>query len=270
MNKQRVLTLIRKDLLEVLRNKQALAPVVIVPLIFVVVIPAAVIVLGSNAALLSTVNGLDSFLENLPAGVLPAGLNTQQSVIYAVTIFFLAPMFLLIPVMVASITAGSSFVGEKERRTIEGLLYTPLTDRELVLGKVMASVLLAVGVTWASFIVYTVLVNVLGGPILGGIYFPNWTWIVVIVLLVPLISVLATSLIVAISGRSTTMQGAQGLAVLVVLPVLGLVVGQATGLMLFDVSVALIAAAALVVIDVVVYFLVVRSVSRERILTKLT
>lgn len=269
MNRQRVMTLIRKDLLEVLRNKQAVAPLLVVPLVFVVLLPVVVILLGSNPALLSTVNGLDSFLRNLPDGVLPADLNTQQSLIYAVTIFFLAPMFLLIPVMVASITASSSFVGEKERRTIEGLLYTPLTDRELVLGKVMASVLLSVGVAWASFIVYAILVNALGGPILGGIYFPNWTWVVVILLLVPLISILATSLIVAISGRSTTMQGAQGLAVLVILPVLALVVGQATGLMLFDVSVALIASAVLLVIDVVVYFLVVRSVSRERILTKL-
>lgn len=269
MNRHRIATLVRKDLREVLRNKQALAPLFVVPLIFVVLFPSAIILLGSNPALLASVNGLGSFLDNLPPGAVPEGLSTEQSVIYATTVFFLAPMFLLIPVMVASITASSSFVGEKERRTIEGLLYTPLTDRELVLGKVLASVLLSVGLAWASFIVYTVIITVLGGLIMGGMFFPTATWIIMIALLVPLMSILATSLIVAASGRATTMQGAQGLVILVILPVLAIVVGQATGLMLFDIAVVLVACTVLVVVDVVVYFAVVRTLSRERILTKL-
>ncbi len=269
MNRQRVLTLVRKDLLEVMRNKQALAPILVVPLILVVLIPSAVILLGGNPALLSSINGVRPFLENLPAGFVPDGLNTQQTVIYAVIVFFMAPMFLLIPILVASVTAASAFVGEKERRTIEGLLYTPLTDRELVLGKVIASLIPSVGVAWTSFVMYTIVVTVLGGPVMGGAFFPTATWYVVILLLVPLVAVLAITLIVAVSGRSTTMQGAQGLAVLVILPVLALIVGQATGLMLFDLWVALIAAGVLLVVDVIVFLLVVRSVSRERIITRL-
>ena len=85
-------------------------------------------------------------------------------------------------------------------------------------------------------------VNVLGGPILGGVFFPTPTWIVIVVALAPLVAFLATSLIVAVSGRSTTVQGAQGATVLVILPVVALVVGQASGLLLFDMSVALIGA----------------------------
>ncbi len=269
MNRNRIATLIRKDLREVLRNKQALAPLLVVPLVFVVILPTGIILLGSNPALLASVNGLGAFLDNLPTGAMPAGLSTEQTVIYAVTIFFLAPMFLLIPVMVASVTASSSFVGEKERRTIEGLLYTPLTDRELVLGKVLTSVVLSVGLAWVSFVVYAIIVNLLGGPVMGGMFFPTATWVIMIVLLVPLVSILATSLVVAASGRATTMQGAQGLVMLIIFPVLALVVGQATGLMLFDVTVVAIACAVFLVVDIAVYFAVVRTLNRERILTKL-
>ena len=171
--------------------------------------------------------------------------------------------------MIASITASSSFVGEKERRTIEGLFYTPLSNRELVLAKVLGSVIPSVLLTWVAFIVYTLIVNVLGSPMMGGVFFPTWTWSVIIVVLVPAVGFLATSLIVAVSGRSTTMQGAQGTTLLVVFPIIALVVTQATGLMLFDVTTAVIAAVALIVIDIAAFIFIVARFDRERIITRL-
>jgi ABC-type Na+ efflux pump permease subunit len=176
----------------------------IIPLLFAVIIPTAVILLGNNAVLASSITGLQGFLDNLPDKVIPAGLSTTQTVAYAVIVYFMAPFFLIIPVMVASITASSSFVGEKERRTIEGLLYTPITDRELVLAKVLVSVIPSVLLTWASFLLYTVLVNALGAALMGGLFFPTWTWAVIILAMVPLVAFLATLLIVAISGRLGT------------------------------------------------------------------
>jgi ABC-2 type transport system permease protein len=269
MNRQRMWALMHKDWLELARNKQAVTPLVIIPLLFAVIIPTAVIVLGNNAVLTSSITGLQGFLDNLPAGVIPAGFSTAQTVVYSVIVYFMAPFFLVIPVMVASITASSSFVGEKERRTIEGLLYTPITDRELVLAKVLVSVIPSVVLTWTSFVLYTVLVNALGAPLLGGLFFPTWTWAVIIVAMVPLVAFLATCLIVAVSGRSTTMQDAQGSAMLIILPVIALVVGQATGLLLFDISIALLASAVLLVVDVAVFTVVVGRFQRERIITRL-
>lgn len=269
MGWQRVWAVVRKDWLEVARNKQVLTSLVIVPAVFAVLIPTAVILLGNSGALTATVAGLQGFLDNLPPGLVPADYSVDQTVIYTVVVFFMAPLFLVIPVMVASITASSSFVGEKERRTIEGLLYTPLSNRELVLAKVLGSVIPSVLLTWAAFITYSIIVNVLGWRVMGGLFFPTWTWAVLIAALVPLVGFLATSLIVAVSGRSTTMQGAQGTAMFVVLPILALVVGQATGLMLFDITVALITAAVLLVIDVAAFTLVVARFHRGRIITRL-
>ena len=270
MNGRRVLTIARKDLSEVLRNKQALAPLLVVPVIFAVVFPAAIALLGRSSVLTASINGLDAFLDNIPAGVLPPELDTGGIVVYAALTYFMAPLFLMIPIMVASVIGSSSFVGEKERRTLEGLLYTPVTNRELVLGKVLASLVPAVGITWGSFILYAVIANVLGNPVVGRAFFPNATWLIVVFLLVPCVAFLAITLIVAVSGRSTTVQGAQGISVLVLLPVLALVVGQATGLMLFDAAVALIAVGAIAVIDVAVFLAVAKTFQRERLITKLT
>ncbi len=266
---RRVAAVMRKDWLEVLRNKQVLASLIVVPLVFAVLLPAGIILLGGSGILTSTIAGLQGFLDNLPHGVAPSGYTPDQTVVYAVIVYFLAPFFLVIPVMTASITASSSLVGEKERRTIEGLLYTPLTNRELVLAKVLGSVIPAVALTWIAFIAYAVIVGVLGAPMMGGVFFPTWTWAVLVILLVPLVGFLATSLIVAVSGRSTTMQGAQGTAMFVVFPILALVIGQATGLMLFNVTVALIAAAVLAIVDLLAFIFVVAKFQRERIVTKL-
>ena len=269
INRRRIWALMRKDWRELSHNGQAAAPLIIVPLLFVVVLPVAVILLGDNTLLTSSISGLQGFLDNLPTGLIPTRLSSQQSVVYAVLVYFMAPFFLIIPVMVSSITAASSFVGEKERRTIEGLLYTPVTDRELVLAKILVSVVPSVVLAWVSFLVYTGIVDLLAGPRLGGILFPTLTWIVIVVALVPLVGFLATCLIVAVSGRSKTMQDAQTASVLVILPVLALVVSQATGLLLFNTSVALVASGAVLVIDVAVYLAVVGRFRRERIVTLL-
>lgn len=269
IDRQRVWAVMRKDWLEVARNKQVLSSLVIVPLVFAVILPAAVILLGSSDVLTSSVTGLQGFLDNLPAGIVPEGMTAAQTVVYAVTVYFMAPFFLIIPVMVASITASSSFVGEKERHTIEGLLYTPLNNRELVLAKVLGSVVPSVLLTWASFLVYVLIVGVGGAQVVGRVFFPTWTWVAMILVLVPLVGYLATSLIVAVSGRSSTMQGAQGAAMLIVFPILALVVSQATGLMLFDVTLVLVAAVGLAVVDAVTFWLVVAKFDRERTVTRL-
>lgn len=269
---RRTATLVRKDWRELTRSKQLLAGLVVVPLVFGVVIPAVVILVADRpdiASLSKTVDGMQGLLDRLPAGAVPSGSSMTQTLVYAVLVHFMSPLFLMIPVAVATITASSSIVGEKERRTLEGLLYTPLTDRELTLGKIAVSAIPAVGISWASFVVYAVVVNGLGGPVLDGVLFPTWAWIANMLLLVPLVAFLATCLIVAVSGRSSTMQGAQGASVFVVLPVMGLVVGQAVGLVLVDTAIVLVAAGLLVLVDVVVFALVARNFQRERILTRL-
>lgn len=269
IDRRRVWAVIRKDWLEISRDKQVIAPLVVVPLMFAAFIPAVVLLLGRTDIPASSISGLQSFLDNLPVGIVPGGFSPEQTVVYAVVVYFMAPFFLLIPLMAASITASSSLVGEKERRTIEGLLYSPLSNRELVLAKVLGSVIPAVAITWIAFVVYALIVNTLGAPLLGGVFFPTWTWVVVVVALAPLVGFLATSLIVAVSARSTTMPGAQGTAMFVVFPVLAIIIGQSTGLMLFDATVALATAAVLLVVDAVAFVLVVARFDRERIITRL-
>ena len=65
--------------------------------------------------------------------------------------YILPIFFLIIPIMTASIMAASAFVGEKERHTLETLLYCPLTLKQIFRQKVWASFLLSMLVSVISF-----------------------------------------------------------------------------------------------------------------------
>ena len=61
--------------------------------------------------------------------------------------------YLLMPVMLASSAAALALVREKEQRTLEPILATPLRDRDLLLAKLIAAVVPALLVTWAAAVV---------------------------------------------------------------------------------------------------------------------
>lgn len=74
--------------------------------------------------------------------------------------------------------ATDSFAGEKERNTLEALLATPLTDSELLVGKILVSFVPGMGVTIIGFLLYTATVDLLTYSIFEAYILPTVSWIV--------------------------------------------------------------------------------------------
>ena len=151
MNSRAVRAIIRKDLKVTLQNKGVSIPLIVVPLIFFLALPALaglapLLASGQESAMSDLYQMLDQMPAELVTELTGAGYTTLQQVIYLALVYLLAPMYLIVPLMVASVIAADSFAGEKERKTLEALLYTPTTDQELLLGKLLAAWLPAVGV----------------------------------------------------------------------------------------------------------------------------
>ena len=268
MNRQRIGALVRKDWLELLRNRQALVPILIVPLIFVVAFPAAIILLG-RSGLLADQSDMTDFLDLFPTELVPSQYDDIQAIVYLALTYMLGPLFLIIPIMLGSITASSSFVGEKERHTLEGLLYTPITNVELVLAKVLVSLIPSVLVTWLAFVTCALVVNILGWPLFDAWFFPNLIWLVMVVALAPLLAFLSVLLIVAVSQRSVTMQSAQSASVFLILPVIALIVSQSAGLVLFNTWLVLAASVVVALLDAALFWFVATRFNRERLLLRM-
>lgn len=269
MNMRRMAALAEKDLRESTANSQVILPMAIVPLIFVVLYPAGLLL---ALRLPNALKELSELAANVPKDMVPAlaGLDLRAAIAYWSTVYLFAPFFLLIPVMVATILAANSFAGEKERHTIEGLLYTPLSDTELFLGKAAGVVIPSVAFTWLCFAVYAVLVNALGFRFIGRIFFPTVDWWVLMLLVVPAASVLVTIITTWISARVRGFQEANSMAGAAVLPIMALVVGQVTGIMFVGTAMFAALGVVLVFADVLLGRWIIGTFDRERAVSSYT
>jgi ABC-2 type transport system permease protein len=146
MNWKIITAIAKKDWKEVRQNPSAWGPMLVIPLIFVVIFPLAIILIPSNVpgAADQMVKDPDmaGFFQRMPAqmSAAVAGLDELQAMIVLMLGYLFAPFFLIIPLMFTTVIASESFAGEYERKTLEALLYTAATDTELFLGKVMAAI----------------------------------------------------------------------------------------------------------------------------------
>src|SRR6202030_4368215 len=67
-----------------------------------------------------------------------------------------------------STIAAYSVIGEREQGTLEPILTTPATDGELLLGKAVAPVIPAIGLSWLLYMGYLAFAVALLAPTLAG------------------------------------------------------------------------------------------------------
>jgi ABC-2 type transport system permease protein len=272
MNWNHIFTIAKKDIREAAGNRAVWVPMVIVPLVFIVILPLGLIfatTFDPNAsASLLTDPDMAGFLERMPAFLTREieGMDVVQSGLVLALGYLFAPFFLIIPLMFSTVIAAESFAGERERKTIEALLYTPASDTELFLGKVVAAGLPAVLITWLCFLAYILVVNTASYSIVGRIWFPLATWYPLIFWVAPAISLLGIAATVLISARNPTFMGAYQSSASLVLLVVGLLVGQATGLLYLTVGVSLAVGSVIWLIDVVLMVIAVRTFNRAKLL----
>lgn len=120
--------LIYKDIKEITSSKQTLIPMIVVPLIIMVALPLALMIAARYGE--GSLNGMDEMIKNIKGRFIYE--NEAQLIIELAVNYMFPNLFLLIPIMASSIIAASSFVGEKERKTMESLLYTPMSVKQLL------------------------------------------------------------------------------------------------------------------------------------------
>lgn len=263
-NINRMGVVVRKDLLIIKNDKATMLTICIFPLIFCVVLPLILLIGGADNLLTSSLGGLTEFTKHLSINVAPSNIARGSESLYAILMYFFIPLFLLIPIMISNVIASSSFVGEKENKTMEGLLYTPLTNSELVMGKILASAIPTMIITWLSMIIYGLIIDTIGKNIFKQIVFPNLNWVLVMLVLDPLIIFLSIALVIFVSQRVKTSKSAQSVAIILILPILGGVISQAGGAFLFGPVTVLAVSLLLLLLDIVSFFVISKYFNREK------
>lgn len=274
MNWRSIWAIARKDLKEVRQNKAAWGPAIAMPLIFAIIMPILFAVLPQVMPvedIQRELGDMETLLKNLPPTIRATfeGLELEQMFTLYMTAFMLAPLFLIMPLMLSSVVGADSFVGERERKTMEALLYSPATDMELFLGKVLAAVIPAISLSWLTYLVYIIIVNVSSFKLFGRIWFPLPSWWPMMFWLTPAFALLGISAIVLISSRVKTFMEAYQLSGSLVVLVLALVVGQVTGILFLGVGTVLWIGVLIWIIDSALIYLGVRSFKRSMLIVKL-
>lgn len=265
----RMWAIVAKDVRETFSTAQLVLPLIMVPIVVVIGYPTVFLI--ALRVTPGAAGGLQDFVSGFSASAIPhiPGLTTAGRAAYIGVVYLFAGFFLLVPVMVSTVIAANSFAGEKERRTLEGLLYTPVSDAELVVGKIAAAFLPAIVFTWLCFVAYIAIVDVLGIPVVGQLFFPTANWWALVVLLVPVVSLFVISIVVLISAKARGFQEANAIGGAIVLPIIGMIAAQTSGLMVLTAELISGVSVVIALLDAALLWVIVRAFERNRVVSQL-
>ncbi len=241
---QPIKALIRKDLKAITTNKQLFSAIIAVPMIIGVFLPVIMVVILHFAP--HEMGDFQAMLRLLPFSI--EG-NGQEAILSLLMNYLMPLFFLIIPIMAASVMAASAFVSEKEKSTLETLLLSPMSLKEIFTAKVLSAFILSVLVSLASFALMAVAVEIVCLLLLNTFIGLHISWVLILCLVGPAVSLCAIVLIVRTSAKSQNAMEAQQRSALLILPVFMLLAGQFTGVLMLSAWVLLILGALLLALS---------------------
>jgi ABC-2 type transport system permease protein len=250
-----------KDLAEVFSSPAIYGPMLGIPTFFSVVLP----VLTFYVAKYGAPNIASKLSLALPSTLLGASSTSGLVFMAYFAVSVLGPIFLTMPIFTASVIAADSFAGEKERKTSEALLSTPIKTEELLLGKITASFVPAILLTIAIFALYGFVTNWLAVSTFGHAVLPTAPWLMMLAT-APFLAVAAIGIVVLVSSHVKGIKEAQQVSALLILPILVMPFISILGLATLTVAFFLWVIVALLAADAVIIYIGIKSFRKENIL----
>jgi ABC-type multidrug transport system ATPase subunit/uncharacterized membrane protein SpoIIM required for sporulation/ABC-type transport system involved in multi-copper enzyme maturation permease subunit len=158
------------------------------------------------------------------------------------------------------VIALETFVGEKERHSLEPLLMTPLTDLQLYVGKLLAATFPSVAASYLGMAAYALLLGLRIG------WWPSPSLLLLAAALSTLKSVVMVAAAVIISSQSTSVRGANLVASFIIVPMALLLQVEAGMLLYAQYNALWMVALALLVVTALLVRLGIRIFNRELLL----
>lgn len=264
----RLRSLVWKEFLELRRNPGVFLPTLIMAGVALVV--PFLVAIGIPSMTGDRLSDDDDLRRAMEAAVEEMGTRGALSLEGGVQLFLFQQfllLFILVPVAGAMSIAAHSVIGEKQARTLEPLLATPVSTLELLLSKVVSAALPPFLLELVAVVVYVAGVAALGADGVAAALLSTRTLLLVL-LLGPLAMLVALQLAVLVSSRVNDPRSAQQIGVIVILPVLGVLVAQFAGVLWLGSAALLLGALGLLVLWMGLVALSVRLFERETILTR--
>lgn len=220
-------------------SKKVWVPMIILAFLLCIVVPVCMAYFGIHFDLVGTSSKeiekpINAFIKDFPNEEIRNNLIALPTLglkfVYFFLTFMMIPFFLMVAIINSMVTSSNSFVGEKERNTLETLLFAPISIKDLFLGKLVASIIPTLGISFATFIISFIVVNVITYPYFKVLLYFNSTWMILMFWVIPILVLFNIILNVLISAKVKTFQEAQQFGGLLVLPIVGILISQASGI----------------------------------------
>jgi ABC-2 type transport system permease protein len=224
-------TVARTDLKQLVQARDFWIPMMALGGLFFLVVPAILLITITSIGDVNVVEQISKAVEVLPetARSKIKGGSPQGEASYALAVYLFAPVAVVVPLTISTAVGAATIVGERERGTGEFLAHSPAGVREIYLGKLIASLLPGYCTTIVGFGLYSLLVNTVVGPEVGGWFFPTTQWWILMLWVIPPFLALTLSLVLRLSARVKSTAAAQQASGLVSLPLIIVAYSQSTG-----------------------------------------
>ena len=256
----RVQAIIDKEWEEIVKNRSVFWSLVLLPLILTTVFLAVFFFMHLEVVRTGTLrsNGpIPTYLAHYEPADAVQIMILNQVLIY----------FLVAPVALPIYIAAYSIIGEKQNRSLEPLLATPIHTWELLLGKSVAAVVPPVLAGWASYALFAVGTRFLVSDIVWSIIV-NPLWLLALAVLSPLFGLLSVLVGVIASSRMNDPRAAQQWSALFFIPLVAIGIAMMFGVITLNIWTFVAGLLATLALDLAVLYAAIRLFQREVILTR--
>ena len=231
INWKRLAVITRTDLRQLRQARDFWGPMVAIGVLFFLVLPAVMLLTIRTIGSAPTVQNISKALDILPARAQEGlrGKTPGARTSFALAVYLLAPVAVVVPLTISSAIGAATIVGERERGTGEFLAHSPASTTEIYLGKLLASLLPGYATVFVGFGLYSLLVNLIVGPQVGGWFFPTQEWWILVLWVIPPFLALGLSLVLRLSAKVKSTMAAQQASGLISLPLIMVAYSQTTG-----------------------------------------
>jgi ABC-2 type transport system permease protein len=254
-------TLLRREWAEMIRNRLLLLTILVPPVVLTVAPLALAGLVGQERALPPEL--VASILAQRPewaaftAGEMAGAFAVQQFLVF----------FLLMPAYIPLSIATFSIIGEKQARSLEPVLAAPIRTVELLAGKALAAAIPGILAGWVTYVVFVALATLVYGPALIGVV-TDPSWLAGVFLLGPAVGLASVVAGVIVSARVNDARVAQQIGGVIIVPIVAIVLIQATGTLIVGAAGYALLALIVLVVSLIGLRIGVRLFDREAILTR--
>lgn len=258
----KVFYILRKEWLEILRNKFIIFNMFLIPAILI----SLPLFVAFSIERVSLTNPEEE-LEGLYPSSLNQDLAAEQEELRILILNQAMLMFLMIPILLPLGIVLHSIISEKNQRSLEPLLATPIKVWELLTGKGLSTAIPTVLITWLAFAVFATVLRFTVKPSMYVQVVKPMTILSVIVLPI-LLTIMAVCAGIIVSSLVNDIRLAQQIGSLIVLPIVALAITQVASKISYNVTAFLLGIAGFAALDALIFYLMLKAFRRESILAR--